>query len=226
MRNELTDCVNWTRCRAAATLLALLVAAPALARADEAPAPTPNGLVIATEFSLSAATVSNSGTVGRTNVISGGFFGGYRLDRFILGVSIDITRLSTSDSQKGMVGPPDSSSSDTFLMLAPGVRVAILRSADRKLELFGNLDIGWIHVFSSETPESVSPTSETNNGIVYRIGPGLRYWISSNFAFHVLPTLRGQFQWATTSTNDGAFSRSRSIGLTTVEAGLGFLGVF
>lgn len=213
--------------RAAPLAAGILLATAAIAGADEQPKQIVNGVAVGAEFSFTAITVNNNNNgPSRSAVITGGFLAGYKIDRVLVSLGVNITRLSIGSSSTGVPNAVDTSQSTTSVSLTPGVQVALLRSADRRVELYAEFDLGWLHFFSDHTPATTSTTTTSDNGLVYRIGPGLRYWIHPSFAFYVIPTLRGQFQWSTTSSSDGTVSATDSAGVTTIDANLGFLGVF
>src|SRR5207244_2476663 len=107
--------------------------------------------------------------------LQGGFFFGYKIDRFLFGLGIDLDRFATSSSSSGN---PDASQSTTGLLLLPGVRIAALRSSDERVELYGEFDLGWGHAFTDQSPAPMGQQPQkSNNRLVYQLGPGVRYWI-------------------------------------------------
>lgn len=208
-------------------------AAPATpAAAARAPgAPLERGVVVATEYILGLTTLSNSGSgsVGATRsvVFQGSLFGGYKIDRVIVGLGLGLTRVELTTDGTGPQGPQASSTKATLFGLTPGVRVTALRSQDRRAELFGQLDLGWTTVsFDSTSSGSSSSGTTKNNGLTLQLGPGVRYWFHPNLSFFFLPLLRSTWSWTTATSPDGRSTATLGQGTTSIDADLGFLGVF
>ena len=71
-------------------------------------------------------------------------------------------------------------------MFTPGLSVAIVRSADKRVELFGQFDMG----FGTTVGDSVA-TGENIFRFGYDVGPGVRYWVHPQFAFGALAGVNG-----------------------------------
>lgn len=230
----------------AAALIGINLFAAAPAAADEvAPAapnqapPGPqgypgqkkNGVTVGADFTLSLLNVVQ-GNLVNSFAIQGGIFGGYKIDRFIFGLAVDIGRISQDQSQTFNGTTTSNSTTVTNLLVLPGVRATILRSSDQRADLFGQLDLGWGRAFNdrSTVPPNPQPNNTTsdNNLFVYQVGLGLRYWMHPSFAFYVVPILRGSFMFSSsTQINVPQPSSTASvIAITTIDANLGFLGVF
>lgn len=209
--------------------ITLLLAAPAMA--DEGGGQKKNGVTVGTDFTLSLLNLSN-GNLSNVFAIQGGIFGGYKIDRFIVGLAVDIARVSQDTSQTFVGTSTSRSQTTTNLLLMPGVRATILRSSDQRVDLFGQLDLGWGRVFndSSMVPANPQPNTTTtdNNLFTYQLGLGLRYWMHPSFAFYAVPMLRGTFQFSSTTQTGGNQTTTSSslVVLTTIDANIGFLGVF
>jgi len=184
------------------------------------------GVAVGVDFSLFLTNIGSTGTPVALSSFRGGVFAGYKLDRFIFGLGFDIARTAT---RNGLTGMPDTARADTTFLILPGVRATILRSDDRRVDLFGQFDIGWGRALTEREPENPDPTTtSSNNMLAYRLGPGLRYWIHPSIAFQALVTLRGQFSWTSTTTTTAGMTTTttRDTGVTSIDAGIGFLGVF
>jgi hypothetical protein len=200
-------------------LVVALVLAPAVAWA-QAPldgAQKARGIVVEARVGSQLLTISTGGGGGSGFSVSGlkgGIFGGYKLGRFIFGLGFDLERLASGTS----VGNTGTSNATTLFQFVPGVKVAILRSADKRVELFGEADFGFGTTVTDQT------TNVDYFHFSYDVGPGVRYWVHPQFAFSALAGLDGQFEYDTTS--NAGVSMTTSSGVTSIFAQLQFMGVF
>jgi hypothetical protein len=179
----------------------------------------------AAEIHLATALFS-LGQGGSFSTVTGGLFAGAKLGRVIFGLGFDIQRFATGMSA---TGTNEATTARTAILFSPGVRVAIVRSRDERVELFGEFDIGFGHTFTDQSPAPQGPQPDTSNfHLTYLVGPGLRYWIHPQFAVSALGAVNGQFEFDSTSTTVGTIktTQSSSTGLTNIVAALQFLGVF
>jgi hypothetical protein len=187
-------------CVVVAVALSLL-AAPATAQ------PTgPQDRGFAFEVHLGSRLAAfDTGLVGTLslNGLDGGFFAGYKFGRFMVGGSLEFARYAHSDGNDN---------ADSSFVFMPGVRIAILRSADQRVELYGEADLGFGHVWYTQS----GPDPDGVNLIKFQIGPGVRLWFHTNFAVGALVGLRGEH----------AFNDDGSDGVTSVFAQFAFTGVF
>jgi Outer membrane protein beta-barrel domain len=200
-------------------ILAALALSPALAHADKR---LDGGQVhqgFALEPHVSASLLSFStgggGTTGILTSFHGGFFAGYKISRFIAGLGFDLLRTAQGMS----IGNTSTDSARTAFVFSPGLRVAIVRSADNRVELFGQLDLGF-----GTTVNDPSTPNTSNFHFAYDVGPGVRYWVHPQFAFSGVALLDGQFEF--NSTNTAGTTTKTSTGLTSITAALQLLGVF
>lgn len=149
------------------------------------------------------------------NGMKGGIFGGYKLGRVIFGLGFDLARFATGASA---TGGASSSTATTIFTFVPGASVAIVRSADKRVELFGELDLG----FGTTVVDRQSDTDYFH--FSYAIGPGVRYWIHPQFAFSALAGLDGQFEYD--SVHNAGTTQSSSTGITSIFSQLQLMGVF
>jgi hypothetical protein len=164
---------------------------------------------------------NGAGGTSAAAAVQGSFLAGYKIDRFVFGLGIDILRTSADFSSSVQ---PGGGQSQTVLLISPGVEVALLRSLDQRVELLAELDVGYGHAFSSTTPAQTMPPDTSNRRIDYTVGPGLRFWAAPQFAFAGVVGLSGDF--ATASQTMGAFTQTSSISVTSIVAQLQLMGVF
>jgi hypothetical protein len=166
---------------------------------------------------LNLGTTGTGTTAFTVGGIQGGIFGGYKIKRVIFGLGFDLSRVSSGTS----AGNTSTSTSNTSILFSPGVSVAIVRSADKRVELFGQFDMG----FGTTVGDAIG-TGESVFRFAYDVVPGLRYWVHPQFAFGALAGLNGSFMWDTRAANNGMPSTTSSSGLTSIFAQLQFMGVF
>jgi hypothetical protein len=154
--------------------------------------------------------------------LQGGIFAGFKLGRLIVGLGFDIERIASGRSQTMQ---QDTSQAATAILFTPGVRFALLRSADHRVELFGQFDIGFGTSFNSQSPPPMGTQPDTSNfRITYDVGPGLRFWAAPQFALGAFVGLNGDF--TTSSTTVPGTTTTQTTGLTGIAAALQALGVF
>jgi hypothetical protein len=189
--------------RVVVAVVVCLLSAPAAAQQPTGPKDRGFALEVQMGTRLLALDLGIGGMYSLSGV-EGGFFAGYKFGRWQVGGGIDFQRVS---SETG--GTTDASSLLSFM---PGVRVAILRSADERVELFGQVDFGFGHLFMDNN-------GEDHNRIIYQIGPGLRLWFHPNFAVGALVGLRGEFD-----IQEG--DNGTTTGVTSIFGRVTFTGVF
>jgi hypothetical protein len=153
--------------------------------------------------------------------VQGGIFLGYKIGRVIAGLGFDIARLASGFSSPGT---PEQSTADTDILFSPGLRIALVRSPDQRVELFGEFDLGFGHRFHEPSPQGGTQTSTSNFRFQYIVGPGVRYWPHPHFALEFLAALTGDFEFDS-STTAGVTNNSSS-GVTSILAQIGGVGVF
>ena len=200
-------------------LVLALLAAPALARAEVRldGGQADHGVVVEARLGSDLVSVATGAMPTSTFTfagVQGGIFGGYKIKRFIFGLGFDLARVASGSS----TGNTSTSSATTSIMFTPGLSVAILRSADKRVELFGQFDMG----FGTTLGDGVA-NDEHIFRLSYDVGPGLRYWVHPQFAFGALAGVNGAFVWDTRGNNP---STTTSSGLTSIFAQLQFMGVF
>lgn len=152
----------------------LLLAAPAAAQ----PAgPKDRGFALEINLGARITPVDLGVASFQVPLLHGGFFAGYKLGRFMIGGTFEYAR-AASDPDFG-----DKDSADRFVFM-PGVRVAILRSADERVELYGQADVGFGHYWLSD--------QDGAHVVQFQVGPGVRLWFHPNFAAAAMFGLRGE----------------------------------
>jgi hypothetical protein len=206
-------------------LVVALALVPSLARAEVRldGGQADHGVVVEARVGTELVTFATAGggnpTATTLSGLQGGIFGGYKIKRVIFGLGFDIARVATGSSTSG--GGGTTSTATTSLLFTPGVSVAIVRSADKRVELFGQFDMG----FGTTVGDAIA-NNESVFRLTYDVGPGLRYWVHPQFAFGALAGLNGAFAWDFRDGTAGAPSTTTSSGLTSIFAQLQFMGVF
>jgi hypothetical protein len=204
--------------------LVLALAAPALAQEMATPLPAGqkrSGFTLETHVGTQLVALTGVANVG---LVSGGIFAGYKIDRIIVGLGFDLARVATSMSQTG----GDTSQANTVFLFVPGVRVAIVRSHDQRVELFGQFDLGLGTTVNEQSPTPGNQPSRTNFNLSYQIGPGVRFWAHPQFAIGALAGVRGDYAYEkdTTTILGTTATTSTSSMTTSIFAALQLLGVF
>jgi hypothetical protein len=205
-------------------LLALALAmVPSLARAEVRldGGQADHGVVVEARLGSQFVTLATTGptTTGFTlDGLQGGVFGGYKIKRFIFGLGFDLARIASGTS---VSGGGTTSTATTSVMFTPGLSVAILRSADRRVEFFGQFDLG----FGTTVGDSIA-SGESIFRLAYDVAPGIRFWAHPQFAFGAVAGVAGSFTWDSQSGNGAAPGTTSSSGLTSIFAQLQVMGVF
>lgn len=201
--------------RKVALAIALLLPLTARAEMQLDGGQADHGVVVAARLGtqLFSFNTNNNGTATASlSTLQGGIFGGYKIKRIIFGLGFDLARVAN--------GANNNSTATTSVLFSPGLSVAIVRSADRRVELFAQLDMG----FGTTVTDPAIPNTSFFH-FAYDVGPGLRYWPHPQFAVGALAGLGGQFEFDSTSVPNGPAVKT-STGLTSVFAQLQLTGVF
>lgn len=163
-----------------------------------------------------------SGATATFGTLTGGVFLGGKIDRIVVGLGFDMGRVASGTS---VPGGGDSSQARTEIMFTPGVRVAIVRSHDQRVELFGQAGLGFGTLLTEQSPAPMGPQPSTSRfRFAYHVGPGVRFWVHPQFAFSAVALLDGAFEYDSTSQN--GITQKTSSGLTSIDAALQAMGVF
>lgn len=103
-----------------------------------------------------------------------GLFVGYQTGGLTLGVGLEIARRSESQTVSGT----DMTATATSILVIPGIRATLARTADLRTELIGEFDAG------IGTVRLQSPGAGTTSALQARLqaGPGIRYWVKPSLA--------------------------------------------
>ena len=177
-----------------------LLAAPAAAQQPSGP--KDRGFALELHLGTRVTPVTVTGGVSfAAPLVDGGFFAGYKLGRFMIGGSLEYGRAAYDPD------PGEKQSADRLLIM-PGVRIAILRSADERVELYGQADVGFGHYWVTD--------EEGPHVVCFQVGPGVRIWFHPNFSASAMVGLRGEHY----------VRDDDSTGYTGIYASLAFTGVF
>jgi hypothetical protein len=182
-----------------------------------------NGFALELRVGTQLAIVPAAGGGAVVGAFGGGIFAGYKLDRVIFGIGFDIARVASSMSMPGM----DTSQATTAFFFAPGIRVAIVRSQDQRVELFGQFDLGLGTRVNEQSPAAMGPQpDETRFNLYYNIGPGVRFWVHPQFAVGAVGGVHGDFSYFKQTDPQTNISQSQSTTVTSIFAALQLTGVF
>jgi hypothetical protein len=203
------------------SLALIVVLAPSLALAQPATdGQKPLGFVVEPHIGTTLFSFATGGLGGTStsvlNTLQGGFLLGYKIHRVIFGVGFDLERVATGSS----TGGPTTTNATTDIVFTPGVRVAIVRSADQRVELFGQFDLG----FGTTVTDLNNNTSYFH--LSYDIGPGIRFWAHRQFAVGAVTGVRGEFEFDSTKIAGTNTTNNSSSGLTSIFASLQLTAVF
>jgi hypothetical protein len=203
-------------------LALIVVLAPSLALAQPATdGQKPIGFVVEPHIGTTLFSFATGGLGGTSNsvlnTLQGGFLLGAKINRVIFGIGFDLERVATGSTPQGGM---TSTTATTDIMFTPGVRVAIVRSADHRVELFGQFDLG----FGTTVTDQNNNTSYFH--LSYDIGPGIRFWAHRQFAVGAVTGVRGEFEFDSTHVNGTNITTSSSSGLTSIFASLQLTAVF
>ena len=165
-------------------------------------------------------TLTGVGTTVSLGALQGGIFAGYKISRVIVGMGFDLQRVASGTSGGG---GNDTSQADTSILFAPGIRVAILRSAENRVEMFGQFDLGLGTTVHEESPSGNQPDRSVFL-LNYHLGPGIRFWAHPQFAIGALTGIEGDFTFI--SEKVGTVTTRTSSGVTSFFAALQLTGVF
>ena len=170
-----------------------------------------------------ASTFTNTG-------LQGGLFAGYKIDRYTVGLFVDVQHIGTSSMQVAGNNQSSGARGDTSFLLGPGFQGAILRSKDQRIELIGTFQIGFGRTVTStsndpEVPGNYRPENTTSNfHLAYSFGPGLRYWAHPQFALTLASGFAADHVFFKQDNPSGR--RADQQNLVSMYGTLGALGVF
>jgi hypothetical protein len=202
----------------ALAVAATLLLAPSLSAAQPDDGQKRIGFVVEPHLGTTLVSFSTTSTAGSFGTLQGGFLAGAKIDRVIFGLGFDLERVATGSNAGA--GSPTVTTATTAILFTPGVRVAIVRSADRRVELFGQFDLG----FGTTVTDRNDNTSYFH--LSYDVGPGIRFWVHRQFAVGAVTGVRGEFEFDSTHVPGTNVTTSASSGVTSIFAALQLTGVF
>jgi hypothetical protein len=201
--------------------------APALAFADEAQ--VDSGFAL--EATLGArygvfATAAGADVTG--NGLQTGLFGGYKLGRIVVGLGLEFTNGTTNATQMGGTQTITTTTSDSRFLIGPEFQASLLRTADGKVELIGDLALHFGHEFQSisvtpQPPVTVNVATDSNFLLSYAVGPGVRFWAHPHLALQALAGFGGEAYFDLPVNNNPATGNHSEHG---IFSSFGLLGVF
>lgn len=210
---------------AALALGFLALAAPAPAFAQDAP--LENGFALQTTIGgrvgvLTVATGvgNNMGSVPLpSNSLEVGLMAGYKFGIALIGLGIEF--YDTTVTTSGIPGAMDQSNSTAAFLIGPEFSIAMLRSADHRVELIGDVALHFGHLF---TPNPMNtPNLPSNFLLTYQLGPGVRFWPHKHFAIQALTGFSGQLYHVIPPSGTPG---NEDISVHGIFGSFGMLGVF
>ena len=120
--------------------------APALASAQEAQ--TEGGFAL--EANLGARFYSLGATTGglpNVALPTVGLIGGYKLGRILIGLGLELSNNTSNQTMNVGVGQVSVTTSDSSFLIGPDFQAALVRTADGRVELIGDLSLHFGHQF-------------------------------------------------------------------------------
>ena len=196
------------------------------------------GFVAGVSYGSQPVTIANDEPI--LNFSAGGLLLGYKFDRAIAGLGFDVQRLSQTRSAStgnSSSSTPDTTKTHTTFLITPGIQVAALRSEDKRVELFAELDVGFGKSFDSTTPppaaaSGLNATTVTSNiHVLTRVGPGVRYWLHPQFALSALASLNVDYESVSSTTPlssslGGPMTSDTALTTTYMAGSIQLIGVF
>jgi hypothetical protein len=173
---------------------------------------------------LDATTTASASSVG------GSFALGYKADRVLLGVGLQLDYFAATTVLTSTAGTALTSVATTSFLVTPGVQVAIVRTAGGRLELLLAGQIGLGQATTSRTQDPALPMTLAadipmrNFHLNYEVGPGLRVFLIPRLALTMLSGLAGDHFFAAQDSPSGL--RTDQLSSLSIFGNLGMLGVF
>jgi len=216
------------RSRLGALALGLTVlGAPALAFAEEGQADSGFALEASLGARFGVVATGGGATVDGTTLQTG-LFGGYKFGRLVLGLGLEFANVTSSTAATVVNQTITTTTSDSSFLIGPELQAALLRTADGRVELIGDLSLHFGHQFHSV---SISPTPAVTNNtptdsnflLSYAVAPGVRYWAHPHLALQALAGFGGQAYFDLPVNNNPANGNNSQHG---IFSSFGLLGVF
>jgi hypothetical protein len=202
---------------AGALALALsALCAPAPASAQEAQ--IENGFALQVDLgarvNLLNLAAGGGNMVPTFSTIDTQLFAGGKLGRLVVGLGLEFF----NGTQKTTTGNMSMTDSTSAFLIGPELQFALLRTADSRVELIGDVALHFGHLFLPNLP----PNSPSNFLLSYQIGPGVRFWAHRHFALQGITGFAGELVHTIPPANPPP------LGMTTTSdtSGHGILGQF
>jgi hypothetical protein len=217
-------------------LLALGAPAPAFAQ----DAPKENGFALNASLGARFSVLALGGAgVGAVTIglptFQAGLMAGYKVDRIVIGLGIEFSNTTSNTTNQSPVPPVTTTStttSNSTFLIGPELQAALVRSADRRVELIADASIHFGHAFQNVSvtitpppPPVTGPSGPTESNFLlsYAIGPGVRYWPHQHFALQAITGFGGQAYFDLPVNGNPATGNNSQHGIFTT---FGALGVF
>jgi hypothetical protein len=189
------------------------------------------GFALAANLQARVATVAVTGGGGVALTVpelSPGLIIGFKTGRVVIGLGLEFDNFTTTQSQTvgGVTASVTNSNSD--FLIGPDFQIAIVRSADQRVELIGDLALHLGHQFITQSmtpappPPPNPPPTNSNLLISYRLGPGVRFWAHRHFALQAATGFAGLAYKDLPAGNNAANDSSSH----SIYTSIGALGVF
>jgi hypothetical protein len=184
--------------------------------------PLDRGTVLSGVMGVRAGWIASSSTAGSADKgLTAGFGIGRKLGRLMLHLSAEFASLSTSSASPTSRTMPTNTHENSVFVIVPGFQVALLRSADLRVELLGAFRLGLGTTIIKSDSAFTTTTGQTRINLVYEVGPGARYWLHRHIAVTLLSGFRGDYYFVSSADKS-----SSQIGINGLFASLSSQVVF
>jgi hypothetical protein len=139
---------------------------------------------------VAAEPASTSGTKLAVAVQSTGFFSTLDNGFFVggqgasgtvwgVGMSVSAVKLDGSSSSDGLFVTQPTGRTAYGFSIYPGAKVVLARAADGRVDLVGDLDVGFTKYYATD---GVGSAISDGYGVWTHVGPGLRLWLTPSLA--------------------------------------------
>ncbi len=155
---------------------------------------------------------------------------GYRRNRVILGLGFSVGHLGTSATYVAGTSQSTIRRSFTGFQFAPTLQLDLVRSSDRRVELYAGFQVGLGTTITQrsvtpDVPNGYLPSPDAHNiQLSYQAGPGLRYWVHPQLGLSVAAGLSGDHIFEIVNAPSGR--RSERFDFIGMYGALGGIGVF
>jgi len=190
-----------------------------------------SGFAVALGFGSRRPVVQVDGnTTAQSSSVGGTLFFGYKINRVIAGLGLEIDYFGSSTQLVSAAGSATTTVNTTSFLLTPGLQVAVLRAAAGRFELLASAQLGLGRAITNRSLEPAVPPNlstdypNSNFHLSYQLGPGLRYFVLRQFAVTLVSGVAGDHFFATQDSPSGL--RADTLASVSIFGSLGMLGVF